>query len=76
MTGPLAMGANDITIDHNPDAANKVVRKAYVDLFLPLAGSTMTGRWRWEDLHSPAYRRPDRGRGDAEKLRRRLLRCE
>jgi hypothetical protein len=43
LTGGIAMGANDITMDHNPTLATHLARKAYVDLFLPLAGGTMAG---------------------------------
>jgi hypothetical protein len=43
MTGNIVMGANDVTSDHNPSGATILARKAYVDLFDPLAGGTWTG---------------------------------
>jgi len=43
MGGDITMGANDITMDHNPTASTDLARKAYVDLMLPLAGGTMGG---------------------------------
>jgi hypothetical protein len=50
MTGDLVMGANDITMDHDPDADTKLARKGYVDAQV-IGGGTYTGNIDMDDTY-------------------------